>query len=227
MLKSLAQFFRGDDWTQDVVERFDKMLALGEENFVLCADSLVSSPDVERIRDEIYRRDREINRLERRLRRQVISHLAAGPGEHEIPTAFIITNLVKDAERIGDYVKNLYEVHDFHGNRGFNRDLYDQHYDGIRTTLKTLFGKVRTAFRESDTEAAHAAIAEGREIMRRCEEEIRRVAESDSPLPEAIALALAGRHFKRITAHLVNIATAVVMPADKIDYYDEPEGEAS
>ncbi|NNE43862.1 MAG: phosphate uptake regulator PhoU [Gemmatimonadetes bacterium] len=225
MFKSLAQFFRGDDWTQQVVERFDKMLSLAEVNFSLCADSLVSSPDYDKIRDELYARDREINHLERSIRRQLISHLAASPSEHEIPTAFVVTNLVKDAERIGDYVKNLYEVHDFHGSEGFDRTVYDRHYDGIRTQLKALFGKVRIAFRESNTEAAHASIAEGRELMRRCEEEIRKIAASDSPLPEGIALALTGRHFKRITAHLVNIATAVVMPADKIDYYDEPAGE--
>ena len=38
MLKSLANFFRGVDWTDEIVQRFDGMLALAEENFILCAD---------------------------------------------------------------------------------------------------------------------------------------------------------------------------------------------
>ena len=47
MLRSLAQFFRGGDWTKDIVERFDEMLALAEENFRLCADHLVEASDIE------------------------------------------------------------------------------------------------------------------------------------------------------------------------------------
>lgn len=230
MLRSLAQFFRGGDWTKEVVERFDEMLALAEANFELCADHLVEASDLEKIRDEIYARDREINARERNIRRRLISHLAASPSEHEIPTAFVLTNLVKDAERIGDYVKNLYEIHEFHqmhGAESFSRTVYDPHYDGIRTRVKDLFAKVRHAYRVSDATEARAAIADGRETMRRCEEEIRKIAAGTHSVPDAVALVLAGRHYKRILAHLVNIATAVVMPADKIDFYDEPEEEVS
>ena len=144
MLRSLAQFFRGGDWTKEVVEQFDEMLALAEANFKLCADHLVEASDIEKIRNEIYSRDREINARERRIRRRLISHLAASPSEHEIPTAFILTTLVKDAERIGDYVKNLYEVHTIHGESGFDRAAYDRYYDGVRTRLRVLFTKVRT-----------------------------------------------------------------------------------
>jgi len=223
MLKSLAQFFRGTDWTKDIVERFDEMLALAEANFALCADHLVEDADIEKIRDEIYARDREINRREKNIRRRLISHLATQPSEHEIPTAFILTGLVKDAERIGDYVKNLYEVHELHGESGFDRKVYDPYYDGIRTKVKDLFRRVRRAYRESSRRDAEEAIAEGRETMRVCERAIRRIAAADHSVPEAVALTLAGRHYKRILGHLVNIATSVVMPADKTDYYDEPE----
>lgn len=227
MLRSLSNFFRGDNWTEQIVERFDGMLALAEENFVLCADQLVDGSDVEKFRDELYSRDREINSLERELRRRVISRLAAGARQSEIPTAFVLTTLVKDAERIGDYVKNLYETHQIHGDDGFDRRLYDPYYDGIRTTVKGLFGQVRTAFRSSDTAMAHRAIAEGRETMRRCDAAIQEIAEGNHPVPVSIALVLTGRYYKRILAHLVNIATSVVMPADRIDYYDEPEDRPS
>jgi len=221
MFKSLANFFRGDDWTDDIVQRFDEMLELAEMNFKLCADRLVEDENVEKIRDELYARDREINSFERDIRRRIISHLAASPSEHEIPTAFILTTLVKDAERIGDYVKNLFEVLLIDGH-GFDREVYDPHYDGIRTQVKGLFSSVRTAFRDSDKEAARAAITAARETMRRCEVEIQKIANGNQPVKVAVALTLAGRHYKRILAHLSNIATAVVMPADRIDYYDEP-----
>ncbi|GJM45003.1 MAG: phosphate transport system regulatory protein PhoU [Gemmatimonadota bacterium] len=226
MFKSLANFFRGEDWTDTVVARFDEMLELAEMNFTLCAEYLVDKENTEKIRDELYARDREINARERQIRRRIISHLAASPSEHEIPTAFILTTLVKDAERIGDYVKNLFEVLKIDG-ASFERDIYDPHYDGIRTQVKGLFGTVRRAFRYSDKEAAHSAIATARETMRRCEVEIAKIAKSDLETHDAVALVLAGRHYKRILAHLTNIATSVVMPADQIDYYDEPRKPTS
>jgi phosphate uptake regulator len=226
MFRSLANFFRGHDWTDEVVAAFDEMLELAEQNFRLCADLLVEGEDIDRVRDELYARDREINARERDIRRRIIAHLAASPSEHEIPTAFILTTLVKDAERIGDYVKNLFEVMHVDGTKSFERSVYDPHYDGIRTRVKGLFGRVRKAFRDSDKETARAAITEAREQMRRCEEEIRRIAASNLPVPVAVALVLTGRHYKRILAHLTNIATAVVMPADRIDYYDEPQRPA-
>ena len=38
--------------------------------------------------------------------------------------------------------------------------------------------------------------------------------------------ALFYRHLKRITAHLANLLTAVVVPVDKLDYIDEPRDPA-
>jgi len=224
MFKSLVSFLSGHDWTKEIIGSFDSMLELAEKNFIICTDLLVDPADAEHIRDELYARDREINDRERRIRRRIITHIAASPSEHEIPTAFVLTSLVKDAERIGDYVKNLYEVHRIH-TAAIERETYDRYYDGIRTTIKALFADVRRAFREGDSVAARTAIDTGRETMRRCEEEIRRIAATEESVPVAVALVLIGRHLKRIVAHLVNIATAVVVPADRIDYYDEKREE--
>ncbi|MEZ5065770.1 MAG: phosphate uptake regulator PhoU [bacterium] len=220
MFKSLLSFMAGHDWTKEIVESFDEMVGLAEKNFGLCADHLLTPENAAAIRDELYARDREINEHERTIRRRVITHIAARPSEHEIPTAIVLTSLVKDAERIGDYVKNLYEVHRIHDDV-LTRESYDRHFDGIRTTVKKLFADVRKSFRDGNAEAARDAITRGRETMRRCEAEIREIAATEKSVPVAVALVLIGRHLKRIVAHLVNIATAVVVPADRIDYYDE------
>jgi hypothetical protein len=37
----------------------------------------------------------------------------------------------------------------------------------------------------------------------------------------AVALALTYRYLKRIVAHLMNVLSAVVMPVDRLDYFDE------
>ena len=222
-----SDFFRREDWTKTIVGKFDTMVGLAEENFRLCVDRLVASSDVHSIRDELYARDREINAMERDIRRRIITHLAASPSEHEIPLAFVLTSVVKDVERLGDYVKNLYEVHDVYGS-SFDRSLYDPYYDGVRTAIKGLFVDVRKAFRDTDEATAHASIESARELMVRCDQTIHQIAnEGKHTVQEAVALVLVARHYKRILAHLVNISTAVVMPADKLDYYDEPDAEAA
>ena len=50
-----------------------------------------------------------------------------------------------------------------------------------------------------------------------------KIAHGEHPTPVAVALVLTGRFYKRILGHLTNIATSVVVPADRVDYYDEPE----
>ncbi len=51
---------------------------------------------------------------------------------------------------------------------------------------------------------------------------IEKVAKGDNlSTNEAVCFALTARYFKRITAHLSNIATSVVLPLSELDYFDE------
>ena len=46
---------------------------------------------------------------------------------------------------------------------------------------------------------------------------------STEPALHAVPRALLYRFLKRITAHSMNVVTAVVMPVDRLDYYDEAD----
>jgi len=39
--------------------------------------------------------------------------------------------------------------------------------------------------------------------------------------PHLVGRALAARYLKRVVAHLTNVLSAVVMPIDRLDYFDE------
>jgi phosphate uptake regulator len=47
------------------------------------------------------------------------------------------------------------------------------------------------------------------------------LAKSEMSVNEAVCFTLIARYFKRIVAHLVNIATSVVLPLSDLDYFDE------
>jgi len=44
---------------------------------------------------------------------------------------------------------------------------------------------------------------------------------STGPALQAVPRALLYRFLKRVTAHSLNVVSAVVMPVDRLDYFDE------
>ena len=75
---------------------------------------------------------------------------------------------------------------------------------------------------ESDETKATLSWEYETKITKRCDDIIEKVAKGDNlSTNEAVCFALTARYFKRITAHLSNIATSVVLPLSELDYFDE------
>ena len=219
---SILDLFRSDNWSNELVEKIVEMLELSEAMFAYTAGVVVEGKAEDDKQTLLYDRDIRINKLERKIRRRVVSRLAARTSEADVPSALIFMNVVKDGERMGDYVKNMYEIRammpeppDF--------SIYQEHLGGFTTTIEELFGRVRQAFAESDEEMAGQVIKRAKAEGKAHEEAIRRVTTSDLGICDAVCLVLLLRFYKRIVSHMSNIATTVVMPVDMIDFYDEPE----
>ena len=63
--------------------------------------------------------------------------------------------------------------------------------------------------------------AKENKIAKECDKIIEKVATSKLSVNEAVCFALIARHYKRLVAHLSNIATSVVLPISDLDYFDE------
>ena len=87
-----------------------EMLDLGSSMFTYTTGVIIQGDSDADKQEMLYDRDIRINKLERRIRRRVVSHLSVRGTTAEVPSALIFMNVVKDAERIGDYIKNLHEV---------------------------------------------------------------------------------------------------------------------
>ena len=48
---------------------------------------------------------------------------------------------------------------------------------------------------------------------------------SEEAAREAVPRALLCRYLKRITGHLMNVITSLVMPLERLDYYDEAKAD--
>jgi len=66
-------------------------------------------------------------------------------------------------------------------------------------------------------------ISRARTLAKECEKVIREITASELKTDDAVCLVLILRFYKRIAAHMSNIATTVIMPVDLLDFHDEPE----
>jgi len=220
--RSILDIFRADNWSNDLVERIMRMLDLGSSMFAYAIGVVVEGRPDEDPQAKLYDRDKKINKLERKIRRRVVTRLSMGGNEADIPSALIFTNVVKDAERIGDYIKNLHEIAAMMPAEP-DRDLYRRWLAGPAATIADMFAQTRQAFHDSDEETAGKVIKQAKAEGRAHEDMIRQITTSDIATHDAVCLVLVLRFFKRLVAHMSNIATTVVMPLDMIDFYDEPD----
>ena len=220
--RSILDLFREDNWSNELVEMITEMLDLGEKMFAYTIGVMVQGEPDSDPQEKLYNRDKRINKLERKIRRRVVSHLSVKGSRAEVPSALIFMNVVKDGERIGDYVKNLHEVVEMMPGDP-DRKLYQDHLAAPAAAIAEVFTLTHRAFLESDEELAGKVIKKAKNQGREYEDMIRTITTSDLDTQDAVCLVLVLRFFKRVVAHMSNIASTVVMPVDMIDFYDEPE----
>jgi len=168
----------------------------------------------------IYEQDVQVNKLQRKIRKQVIAHLSIQGSAPDLPYSLLLMSLVKDVERLGDYAKNLSEIGDLYTGR-LPEDELCAELQEIRTGVEMAFASTSDVFERSDTERAMELTRHGQDLARRCDMLIERIAHSDHDAKTVTALALGTRYYKRIGGHVLNILSGVTMPLHKLDYYDE------
>jgi phosphate uptake regulator len=170
-------------------------------------------------RAALYDKDVRVNKLERLVRKRIITHLS-GPEPLSVPYALLVMSLVKDVERLGDYAKNLAEVSDiYRGARPSDERVAE--LSEIRDHVMLLVSEAADVFVRGDAERATELTIAGRSVAKRCDALIVQIADADYDGRTAVALTLGARFYKRIEAHLLNVLSGVIMPLHKLDYFDE------
>lgn len=192
------------------------MLDRVEEMFVLSVGLLCRHGSSVEEREVVFQMDAQVDAAQRRLRRGLVAYLAATPRGDAV-MCLVLMIAAKDAERIGDYCKNMVEL----------IDLAEKPLDGAKhaaalrdmfVSVGRLFEPTKQVFRDADSALAERLRAQSADIEKRCSALIQVLAH-DSQLNEnqAVCLALAFRGCKRISAHLANIARIITeMSEDSI-----------
>lgn len=202
---------------EEALQYFEQMLEDGRYMFETASNALLAGTDPDLVKEDLWSTDKRINALERRIRRRVITHLTMH-GSGAIASDLVLMSIVKDAERIGDYCKNIFDLALL--DRGCAEDAIPDLLDA-KSKLNRLLAKARNIYKSEDIENAKAFIEQADELAQHCDRQsIAMVLRDDSDGKSAIT-ALTYRYFKRVTAHSMNVITSLVVPVDQLDYYDE------
>jgi phosphate uptake regulator len=177
---------------------------------------------------DIYAKDQLINAYEREVRRKVFTHLAV-VGERDLHAGLVLVSVVIDIERIGDFTKNIVELALHHPER-LRCGNFEDHVRKIEAAVKTMFRLLLEALPGNDEAKAREVMSEHWWIARRSDEIVNSLIERDDPsLPgrEAVTTAMYARFLKRVSAHLMNVASSVVNPFDRIGFRGEDPNRVS
>ncbi len=215
-LRQLIDAWRGRDLLSRMLDEFRLMLADGEWMFETVGKVLRREEKPETVHDEFFARDQQINAREKDIRRRIVEHLGLR-GETDVNPCLVLMSVVKDAERIGDYAKNIYEVACLYPGV-FETDAYMTELESLRTSIEAMFAQVARAITEADGDLAARTFAEARRIRDACDDVVPRLFADTLPTPKAVAYALLSRHYKRVAAHLANICTSLTGPVYEMDH---------
>jgi phosphate uptake regulator len=221
MFKQFFELFRKDNMLQQAYDRSLQMLEADREMFLAASSSLREHDDA-KIELDIYAKDQLINAYEREVRRKVLTHLVLSSSRN-IAAGLALVSIVIDIERIGDLTKNIVDLALNHPGR-LECGTLEQDIRKIETTVKTMFTLLIEALPEGDEDKAKEVMSEHWWIARRSDEILNiliKRSEPDVVCNDAVSTALYVRFLKRISAHLMNIASSIVNPFDRIGFRDD------
>ncbi len=216
MLKEIMALWKRESLLKKVIEKFGEMLANDEYLFTHAWKAFMGQVITEEMKQPFYDRDAAVNRCERNIRRMLAEHLSIHP-RHDFSGCLIMMSLVKDAERIGDYSKNIFEVGIMiEGASGEMK--YLERLNSVQRKIADHFPQLKTAFLESDENIARELLKDYAPIKHECNSILRDLFSEQLSTREAVATALLSRYLKRINSHISNIASGIVYPLDEIDF---------
>ena len=223
MLHEILNIFRSRSLVQGTQEDFRQMLTLNHQLCSLVLETMASGGDWEAIHEEIYELDQKINQYEHDIRLAVLTHLSV-PVNPNLPSSLALMRITHDAERIGDYGKNMYQL--------FRRfpDAKDDPCFASFLEMKPLILNGLLTLRDSYAQGDNTApvqefMNEKRIWAKKCSEAMDKLIAGEDSCSRPAACALGFRFFKRLLGHMDHIAGAIVGPLAPVP--DEDQGKGS
>ncbi|HEU4319467.1 MAG TPA: PhoU domain-containing protein [Acidimicrobiia bacterium] len=213
----MFSIFRDTDQLATVEQQLHGMLAGCQDTFRLATSALFGEEDVKAAGEQLDETDKDLNRTERAIRRELLVHGTVRGADIDTGLMLAYMSISKDIERIGDYCKNIWNLAEmgvtFEGAEDWEELTRHRH------RVAELLERALRAFADQDADAVHEMIPAIREDLQHYDAHIIQFVASDLPGRFSTPRALFYRYLKRISAHLSNTLSSVVMPVDRLDFY--------
>ena len=221
MFKQIFNLFKSDSLYHQALEECYEMLDIDLEMFQESINVLRNKDDSESSFD-IAKTDVKINKFEISVRRKVMTHLAVS-GNEDLGSGLILTSVVIDIERIGDYTKNIYDLSKFYSKRLNGAEL-EKDLKEVEDNVSDLFQSSIKAFKDQDINLARQLMKDYKENISKQSDKITNDIISGKMNIEAdtaTAIAMYSRYLKRIAAHSRNLISSIVNPFERIGYKEQ------
>lgn len=223
MFKKFKELFSSENLLDAAFDTTVKMLEFDQKMYQASRDCLRDTNSNE-LPFDVKLTDRKINKYEREVRRNVLTHLTVAGIANLVP-GMVLVSVVVDVERIGDYTKNIVDLAMVHKEK--------LHGGPFEETLRELEGLVAKHFdmiipvlRDQNKDAARSIMQAEDRFGKESEGIVSQLLQTGNPqlqTSDAVAVALYARYLKRINAHLTNIASAIVNPFPRISFREKTQ----
>jgi len=166
MLREIIGVWKHHQFMGKVVHEFGQMLKDDEYVFSNAWNAIDGQVQTEAVKQLIHEKDKSVNKREREIRRMLMEHLSINPGQ-DVSGCLVMMSLVKDAERIGDYSKNIFDLAVV-----LKQDAKQMKYFGklvsIHDKLEAQIGQLEKAFLDGNQDISQAILKEYAPIKDSC-----------------------------------------------------------
>ncbi len=170
--------------------------------------------------EDTYTLDKRVNLLEQKLRRHIYNHLVLNK-QQDLYMSLILVQIGVDLERVGDYIKNIYDLRRIIGDLDFQN--HEKELAKLETRVKKMIPQVKAALKKQDNVSATRIQNEYFPLAKICDQRVEEILTSDENVPgrSVAMLVLYYRYLKRVIAHLINVASAISNPYDRIGFHPD------
>ena len=223
MFKEILALLRKEDLLKQAMAETDEMLTKSEFIFKAAMEIVMYAKESD---VDIYEKDKEIDDMELDVRQKALKHLLLSSKKEDIAAAIVLTDAVRDIERIGDYSKSIYELLDICPTEFIVGGEGVELLENIQSQILEIFALTHEAHRDGDTQKAQKVMDMQLEIAQSCDSIFVYMAlRPGVKNVHTIVYILLSRYLKRISSHIKNIAANIVNPFYRTDirYLDKKE----
>lgn len=219
MFHELLAVWRGKDPLKGMHADLLSMIDKGREMFQAAWEEALAGRVRPDTRDRVLQTDKDVNKSERSIRRRLAEHLVIQSGT-DVPACLVLMSIVKDAERVGDYCKEIMDAAAMEAEPLSRCGCFEE-FKSAYTDVLSMFIHTKEALANSDKALAERVMLTERDVGRRCDALLECLLAEGGPCRVGVPRALIVQYLRRMAAHLSNMASSLVMPLHKLDYHDE------